>query len=80
MPTIDLLPPGLLDTAFREDARAGLTAMPKSLPSKWFYDARAMRFSSGSPNSPGMDPSGQFAVSLSVLVRPRRPLTAARAG
>ncbi|GAB3449763.1 L-histidine N(alpha)-methyltransferase [Actinophytocola sediminis] len=24
----------------RSDARAGLTAMPKSLPPKWFYDAR----------------------------------------
>src|SRR5688500_9468049 len=28
------------DTALRADARAGLTADPKSLPPKWFYDAR----------------------------------------
>ncbi len=29
-----------LDEALRTDARAGLTATPKSLPPKWFYDAR----------------------------------------
>jgi L-histidine N-alpha-methyltransferase len=29
-----------LALALREDARAGLTATPKSLPPKWFYDAR----------------------------------------
>jgi L-histidine N-alpha-methyltransferase len=28
------------DTALRADARAGLTADPKYLPPKWFYDAR----------------------------------------
>jgi L-histidine N-alpha-methyltransferase len=28
------------DTALRADARAGLTATPKHLPPKWFYDAR----------------------------------------
>ncbi len=28
------------DTALRADARAGLTANPKQLPPKWFYDAR----------------------------------------
>jgi L-histidine N-alpha-methyltransferase len=28
------------DTALRADARAGLTADPKHLPPKWFYDAR----------------------------------------
>jgi L-histidine N-alpha-methyltransferase len=28
------------DTALRADARAGLTAVPKHLPPKWFYDAR----------------------------------------
>jgi L-histidine Nalpha-methyltransferase len=33
------LPPGYLATALRRDARAGLTAAPKSLPPKWFYDA-----------------------------------------
>jgi L-histidine N-alpha-methyltransferase len=34
------LPDGFLDSALREDARAGLTATPKSLPPKWFYDAQ----------------------------------------
>jgi L-histidine Nalpha-methyltransferase len=34
-----LLPPGFLASALREDARAGLSASPKSLPPKWFYDA-----------------------------------------
>ena len=34
-----LLPPDFLACALREDARAGLTATPKSLPPKWFYDA-----------------------------------------
>jgi L-histidine N-alpha-methyltransferase len=34
-----LLPEGFLAAALREDARAGLTASPKSLPPKWFYDA-----------------------------------------
>ncbi|MFI6133512.1 L-histidine N(alpha)-methyltransferase [Micromonospora sp. NPDC051141] len=29
-----------LDRALREDVRAGLTASPKWLPPKWFYDAR----------------------------------------
>jgi L-histidine Nalpha-methyltransferase len=28
------------DVALRADARAGLTAVPKHLPPKWFYDAR----------------------------------------
>jgi L-histidine N-alpha-methyltransferase len=29
-----------LEAALRQDARLGLTATPKSLPPKWFYDAR----------------------------------------
>ncbi|MGY2061798.1 L-histidine N(alpha)-methyltransferase, partial [Nocardia gipuzkoensis] len=29
-----------LTAALRADARAGLTSTPKSLPPKWFYDAR----------------------------------------
>jgi L-histidine Nalpha-methyltransferase len=33
------LPPDFLASSLREDARAGLTASPKSLPPKWFYDA-----------------------------------------
>jgi L-histidine N-alpha-methyltransferase len=33
------LPPGFMAAALREDAHAGLTASPKSLPPKWFYDA-----------------------------------------
>ncbi len=41
MTTIErLLPVGFLDEALRHDARAGLTATPKSLPPKWFYDAQ----------------------------------------
>jgi L-histidine N-alpha-methyltransferase len=41
MTTIErLLPDGFLDSALREDARAGLSASPKSLPPKWFYDAQ----------------------------------------
>jgi L-histidine N-alpha-methyltransferase len=35
-----LLPPGYLDDCLRRDALAGLTARPKSLPPKWFYDAQ----------------------------------------
>src|ERR1700759_5273697 len=34
------LPPGFLEEALRADALAGLTAVPKSLPPKWFYDAQ----------------------------------------
>jgi L-histidine Nalpha-methyltransferase len=34
------LPPGFLAESLRADARAGLTASPKSLPPKWFYDAQ----------------------------------------
>jgi L-histidine N-alpha-methyltransferase len=34
-----LLPAGFLDASLRADAQAGLTATPKSLPPKWFYDA-----------------------------------------
>jgi L-histidine N-alpha-methyltransferase len=38
--TIDRrLPAGFLESALRADALAGLTATPKSLPPKWFYDA-----------------------------------------
>jgi L-histidine N-alpha-methyltransferase len=33
------LPPGFLSDSLRADAQAGLTATPKSLPPKWFYDA-----------------------------------------
>jgi L-histidine Nalpha-methyltransferase len=36
---INLLPPGFLENALREDVRAGLAAMPKALPSKWLHDA-----------------------------------------
>jgi len=34
------LDPGDLDAALRADVRAGLTATPKHLPPKWFYDDR----------------------------------------
>lgn len=34
------LDPGDLDAALRADVRAGLTASPKHLPPKWFYDDR----------------------------------------
>ena len=34
------LPPGFLAEALRADALSGLTAAPKSLPPKWFYDAQ----------------------------------------
>jgi L-histidine Nalpha-methyltransferase len=34
------LPEGFLAEALRADARQGLTAEPKSLPPKWFYDAQ----------------------------------------
>jgi L-histidine Nalpha-methyltransferase len=34
------LPDGFLAGALRADARAGLTAVPKALPPKWFYDER----------------------------------------
>ena len=34
------LPPGFLAESLRADARDGLTAVPKSLPPKWFYDAQ----------------------------------------
>src|SRR6201996_1094824 len=41
MTTLDRrLPAGLLEEALRADARTGLTAEPKSLPPKWFYDAQ----------------------------------------
>ena len=34
------LPPDFADRALRADVEAGLTAHPKTLPPKWFYDAR----------------------------------------
>src|SRR5579871_2749341 len=34
------LPPDYRAASLRADARAGLTATPKSLPPKWFYDAQ----------------------------------------
>ncbi|HET9971895.1 MAG TPA: L-histidine N(alpha)-methyltransferase [Streptosporangiaceae bacterium] len=41
MTTLDRrLPPGFLEEALRADALTGLTAAPKSLPPKWFYDAQ----------------------------------------
>ncbi len=40
MTSIELrLPPDYRAASLRTDARAGLTATPKSLPPKWFYDA-----------------------------------------
>ena len=39
--TVDvLLGPDDIGRALREDVRAGLTAAPKVLPPKWFYDDR----------------------------------------
>ncbi|NGN70087.1 L-histidine N(alpha)-methyltransferase [Streptomyces sp. A7024] len=39
--TVDhLLPDDFFSNALRADARAGLTSVPKSLPPRWFYDAR----------------------------------------
>jgi L-histidine Nalpha-methyltransferase len=41
MTTIEYrLPPDYRAASLRADARAGLTATPKSLPPKWFYDAQ----------------------------------------
>jgi L-histidine Nalpha-methyltransferase len=41
MTTIEYrLPPDYRTASLRADARAGLTATPKSLPPKWFYDAQ----------------------------------------
>ena len=37
------LEPAALDRALREDVRAGLTASPKTLPPKWFYDERGSK-------------------------------------
>ena len=34
------LPDGFLEAALRADAISGLTATPKTLPPKWFYDER----------------------------------------
>ena len=34
------LPAGYRAASLRADALAGLTATPKSLPPKWFYDAQ----------------------------------------
>jgi L-histidine N-alpha-methyltransferase len=34
------LPPGYRAASLRADARTGLTATPKTLPPKWFYDAQ----------------------------------------
>ncbi|HMD24553.1 MAG TPA: L-histidine N(alpha)-methyltransferase, partial [Streptosporangiaceae bacterium] len=40
MTTIEYrLPPDYRAASLRADALAGLTASPKSLPPKWFYDA-----------------------------------------
>lgn len=42
--TIDVhLGPDDLSAALRDDARRGLTATPKDLPPKWFYDERGCR-------------------------------------
>lgn len=40
MKTVNLLPTGFLENALRQDARTGLSGTPKSLPSKWRYDAQ----------------------------------------
>jgi L-histidine Nalpha-methyltransferase len=41
MTTIEYrLPPDYRAASLRADARAGLTATPKALPPKWFYDAQ----------------------------------------
>ena len=41
MTTVELrLPPDYRAASLRADALAGLTATPKTLPPKWFYDAQ----------------------------------------
>jgi L-histidine N-alpha-methyltransferase len=37
------LEPDALESALRSDVRAGLTASPKTLPPKWFYDERGSK-------------------------------------
>jgi len=37
------LPPHYLESELRRDVLAGLTAEPKSLPPKWFYDDRGSK-------------------------------------
>lgn len=37
---VNHLPAGHLERSLREDVRRGLTAVPKTLPPKWFYDKR----------------------------------------
>jgi L-histidine N-alpha-methyltransferase len=65
--TVDVrLVPGDLQAALRRDARAGLTAVPKSMPPVWFYDDRGSELYEQITRTPEYYP---FRTERDLLVR-----------
>ena len=78
MTTIDnRLPPGYRAASLRADARAGLTATPKSLPPKWFYDAQGSALFEKITNLPEYYPTRAERSILRSAAAPVAALTRA---
>jgi L-histidine Nalpha-methyltransferase len=78
MTTIDnRLPSGYRAAALRADARAGLTATPKSLPPRWFYDAQGSALFEKITNLPEYYPTRAERSILRSAAAPIADLTRA---
>ena len=79
MTTIEYrLPPGYRAASLRADALAGLTATPKSLPPKWFYDAQGSALFEKITELPEYYPT-RAERSILRAVAPRSPRSPRRA-
>ena len=79
MTTLDRrLPPGFLEAALRADALTGLTAEPKSLPPKWFYDAQGSALFDKITELPEYYPTNAEREILRATAGPIAALTGAR--
>jgi L-histidine Nalpha-methyltransferase len=71
------LPSGYRAAALRADARAGLTATPKSLPPRWFYDAQGSALFEKITNLPEYYPTRAERSILRFAAAPIAALTRA---
>jgi L-histidine N-alpha-methyltransferase len=71
------LPSGYRAASLRADARAGLTATPKSLPPKWFYDAQGSALFEKITNLPEYYPTRAERAILRSAAVPVAALTGA---
>ena len=82
MTTIEYrLPPDYRAASLRADALAGLTATPKSLPPKWFYDAQGSALFEKITELPEYYPTrAERSILRAAAARDRRALAGAGAG